>query len=97
MIKVQIKSSSIAIKGHSGYAESGFDIVCSSVSSIVITTVNAIITFNEDAIKYKKKEGLVIIDIMKKDETTIKLLDNMINLLEELASDYPKNVKVERE
>ncbi|MBQ9935899.1 MAG: ribosomal-processing cysteine protease Prp [Lachnospiraceae bacterium] len=35
------------IKGHAGYAESGKDIICSAVSALSITTVNAIDTFTE--------------------------------------------------
>ena len=98
MIRVQVKPESILIKGHANYDEHGKDIVCSSVSSIVTTTVNAILIFDKETIKYDVKEGLVKIDIIDKDdETTKKLLDNMINLFEELGSDYPKNIKVERE
>lgn len=96
MIKVQVKPSSIVIKGHAEYDDYGKDIVCSSVSSITTTTVNAILMFNEHTIKYNVKEGLVTIDIIGNDEATKKLLDNMINLLTELSNDYPKNIKVER-
>ncbi len=35
------------IAGHAGYAESGSDIICASVSSLAITTVNAVETFTE--------------------------------------------------
>jgi uncharacterized protein YsxB (DUF464 family) len=35
------------IEGHAGYAESGKDIICSAVSALSITTVNAIETFTE--------------------------------------------------
>ena len=97
MIRVKVKPKNIVISGHAEYEEYGKDIVCSSVSSIVTTTVNAILLFNKNTIKYAVKEGLVKIDIIKNDETTKKLLDNMINLLIELARDYPKNIKVERE
>jgi len=97
MIKVRVKPQSIIISGHAEYDDKGKDIVCSSVSSIVTTTVNAIYMFNEDTIKYTVKEGLVKIDILKENETTRKLLDNMINLYEELSNDYPKNINVERE
>lgn len=97
MIKVKISPKNIRISGHALHDEYGKDIVCSSVSSIVTTSVNAIIMFNEKSIKYIVKEGLVNIDIKKNVETTKKLLDNMVNLLEELAQDYPKNIKVERE
>lgn len=98
MISVKIKPNLITIKGHANYDEHGRDIVCSSVSSIVTTTINAIVMFNQKTIKYDVKEGLVKIDILqKKDETTNKLLENMIKLLSELERDYPKNIKVERE
>ena len=97
MIKVHIKPNRITIKGHANYDGYGKDIVCSSVSSIVTTTVNAILIFDNNTIDYKVSEGLVNIDIIKDDETTKKLIDNMVNLLEELSTDYPKNIKVERE
>ena len=97
MIKVIVKPKHITINGHANYAEEGKDILCSSVSSIVTTTVNAILIFDKKTIKYSVKKGLVKIDIVKEDDTTRKLLDNMVNLFEELASDYPKNIKVERE
>ncbi len=97
MIKVQVKPNNIVISGHADYEEYGKDIVCSSVSSIVTTTVNAILMFNSNTIKYKVSEGLVKIDILENDETTRKLLDNMLDLLGKLESDYPKNIKVERE
>lgn len=96
MIKVHVKPSLIEIRGHAEYDEPGRDIVCSSISSITTTTVNAILMFHDDTIKYKVKEGLVTINILKEEETTKKLLDNMINLFSELEENYPKNIKVER-
>ena len=39
MIKVELKDNLITIKGHAGYDDKGKDIVCASVSSIVITTI----------------------------------------------------------
>ena len=35
------------INGHAGYAESGYDIICASISSLSITIVNAIETFTD--------------------------------------------------
>jgi hypothetical protein len=97
MIRVKISPKKITISGHADYEEYGKDIICSSVSSIVTTTVNAILMFDHKTIHYAVKEGLVKIDILKNDETTSKLLDNMINLLSELSNEYPKNIIVERE
>lgn len=96
MIKVFIKKKEIKISGHAFYDEFGKDIVCSAVSSIVTTTVNAIIRFDETAISYETKDGLNI-KILKETKETRILIDNMIALLEELEKDYPKNIKINRE
>lgn len=97
MIKVKVKPDSIKILGHAGYAEAGKDIVCSSASSIITTTINAILTLKTGTIDYQSSEGLVDIKILNNDETTRKLLDNMLTMLEELSREYKKNIKVERE
>ena len=84
----------IEVKGHSGYEEIGKDIVCASVSSIVTTTVNAIIRFDESSINYKVDEGYMFIEIIKHDKYTDILLENMVSLLKELETKYKKNVKL---
>ena len=55
MIKISIKYEEnkikeVLIKGHALYDDYGKDIVCAAVSSIVITTVNAILSINKDSI-----------------------------------------------
>ena len=95
MIKVSIKEKQITIKGHANYDELGKDIVCASVSSMVITTVNAILRIDNEAIKYSDNKG-VTIDIIKDDEITNKLINNLIDLLEELKKQYPKYIEIRR-
>ncbi len=95
MIKVSIKQKQIIIKGHANYDKLGKDIVCASVSSMVITTVNAILRIDNDAIKYSDNNG-VTIDIIKDDEITNKLINNLIDLLEELEKQYPKYIEIRR-
>ena len=34
------------------------------------------------------------IQILKENEITLKLINNMISLLEELEKQYPKNIKI---
>ena len=99
MIKVNVSKDfkQIIIKGHAGYDEYGKDIVCASVSSIITTSINACLSFEQDSIKYEEKEGLVIIYVLKSNETTIKLIKNMINLLTELSKDYKKNITINKE
>ena len=96
MIKVEIKDNLITIKGHAGYDDKGKDIVCASVSSIVITTINAIIEINPDAIDYSDLDNEIIIRKLKEDETVNKLLNNMILLLENLEKDYKDYIKIIR-
>mgnify|MGYP003560403392 CR=1 FL=1 len=102
MIKVQISAKDnnikkINIKGHADYDDYGKDIVCSSVSSITITTVNAILMFDKNYISYNEKKDNFEIIINENNEVTNKLIQNMINLLTELSQDYPKNIKIEEE
>ena len=94
MIKININKDEITIKGHSGYAEEGFDIVCASVSSISITTVNALLSIDEDCIEYEEKDGYLNIKIKKHNETIDKLIDNMVNLFRELEKDYKKYIEI---
>lgn len=96
MIKVELKDNLITIKGHAGYDDKGKDIVCASVSSIVITTINAIIEINPDAIDYSDLDNEIIIRKLKEDETVNKLLNNMILLLENLEKDYKDYIKIIR-
>lgn len=97
MIKVDLtKDKLITISGHSGYEERGKDIVCASVSSIVITTINAIIEIDSDAIDYSDLDDKIIIRVLKEDEVVNKLINNMILLLESLEKDYKDFIKIIR-
>ena len=94
MIKVYVSDKKIELHGHSGYDIVGKDIVCSAVSSIVTTTINGLISIDDESISYNYKNDKMIITNNKKDEITDKLLNNMIDLLKSLAKDYPKNINV---
>lgn len=101
MIKVNVLVDKyikeISIIGHANYSEYGKDIVCSATSSIVITTVNAIISFNESYITYEELPNKFIIKINEYNDIVSKLITNMLNLLKELENDYPKYIKMKEE
>lgn len=102
MIKVHIKYQDdkickIIMNGHSGYSESGSDIVCASASTIAITSVNAILKFDQDAIFYKQDEGFLEITVHHDSKEVKFILENMAELLEELSSNYPKYIKINKE
>jgi len=98
MIKVSItkkdnKIEKITMTGHAMYDEYGKDIVCAAASSIVITTVNAILKINEKAIQYKNDDDLII-TVNSFDTVTTSLINNMIDLLKELETQYKNNIKI---
>ena len=94
MIKVKVLENIIEITGHSNYDTLGKDIVCSAVSSIVTTTINGIISIDHEAISYEYHDDTMLIKVLKNDDITKKLLNNMLDLLKSLAKDYPKNISV---
>ena len=102
MIKVRITKKnnglieSIKCHGHAGYDDYGKDIVCASFSTMIITTINAILTFDQDAISYTDTNDLEIINI-KKDNITNGLLNNLVQMMKELKENYDKNINIKEE
>ena len=94
MIKVSIKEDEILIKGHAMFDDFGKDIVCASVSSIAITTINAIVEFDNTSIDVSQNDGYLKIDILKHNKNVDILISNMIKLFEELEMKYPSNIKI---
>lgn len=100
MIRVSIESRDkkhvdlIRVHGHAMYDDFGKDIVCSSVSSIIITTVNGIYEIDKDYLNVEEINDGMNITILKKDDTCDKLIKNMLTLLSELEDTYPENIKV---
>ena len=101
MIKVIVNKKnniieSIIAKGHANYDEFGKDIVCASFSTMLITTINAILEIDRHAISYTDNNNLEIINI-KKDNITNSLLNNLVNMIYELRDSYDKNINIKEE
>ena len=94
MTSINIKKVEIIIKGHSNYDDYGKDIVCASVSSIAITTINAIVEIDNKAIEVEESDGYLKINIIKHTDVIDILISNMIKLFKELEMKYPKNIKL---
>lgn len=94
MIKVLRSKKNISITGHAMYDDFGKDIVCSAVSSIVITSLNGILSINPSALIYNNSKDGLEIEIKSFDDITLKLIDNMMELLIKLSNNYPKNIQV---
>lgn len=101
MIQIVVKNNNnkvteVNIKGHAMYDDFGKDIVCAGVSSILTTTVDAILLFDENAITVDKGKDFVL-SIKKFDKITTTLVQNMISLFQELEETYPENIKIKED
>ena len=86
----------VIINGHAGYDDFGKDIVCAAVSSTVITTINILLSLDNQSISYNDSRGLII-EVLKNDMTTKKIINVLISNLYELEKAYPKNIQIKEE
>jgi uncharacterized protein YsxB (DUF464 family) len=93
-------SISLKVKGHSGQAESGKDIVCSAASILAYTVVQAMILCADDLLKepyIRMEEGDAEITVYPKEDRygeiyhTFYVAEIGYGLLE---SNFPQNVTV---
>ncbi len=99
MTKVKINYDGNVIKGfkvsgHANYDEYGKDIVCASVSTVVITSINLALKIDEKSVVVTDKPGLIEANILKRDDVINKIFINMKDMLVELQKDYSKNIKI---
>ena len=99
MIEVKVYSDNkkikgIAVSGHSGYEDIGKDIVCSSVSTAMILTINLLEKLHVN-FKYISKEDipLISLDILSFDDSNEQIVQTiLVNLVENL-NEVSKNYK----
>jgi len=85
-------------KGHSGYAARGNDIVCASVSILLINTVNAIDELTSDKVNAVVNERRATIDfeIDGKPSSEAQVLLKALKLgAVKIAEEYPGNVSIQ--
>lgn len=106
MIKIKIQRQndgsvqSVECKGHSGYAESGQDIVCSAVSAIMFTGLLGLKDVSEKEVLYVQRDGylkFVCPDALTETEKIRQqaILNTMILGLEDVRSGYKAYIKME--
>lgn len=79
--------------GHSGYADSGSDIVCAAVSVLVINTINAIEEFAKESMEIVtgQEDGIIdVIFVNPVNEKTKLLMDTMVLGLKSIEKQYGK-------
>ncbi len=98
MIRIEVsyvdgKICELSVEGHSNFAKLGKDIVCASVSSIVIGGANAI--SQPECYTFKEKDGYFLIhEIATTSESDYQTLKVMVIQLKTIAEAYPSNVTI---
>lgn len=100
MTSVSIKQngsdiSFIEVKGHSGYACQGSDIVCSAVSTAVYVSIGLLEKANAKfELKEDEKSALISIQILEVNDLTNLIMSNLKDALESIALEYKQYVKI---
>ena len=97
MITIEIRKSNVeyvgfSSKGHAGYAEEGYDIICAAVSVLTVNTINSIEKFTEDAFKAEAADGMVrwkFTELPLSKEANL-LMDSLVLGLKEIQENYGK-------
>ena len=96
IVKKEKDEAVLEVKGHSGYANYGEDIVCASISTACIMSANLIDKLNlgYNILDLKVSDGYFKINLNIVDETVNGIFDNLIETLNELSNQYPKHLKI---
>ena len=102
MIKVtffyndDFKIKGFELKGHANYDEFGYDIVCAAATSNSIAVINSLDSLQKVGFEeVKAEEGYIACHISDKDIEKLQLLLQHLKLaLEQIRTEYPKNIKI---
>ena len=96
MITVKVKKReqaylSFSSKGHAGYAEEGYDIVCAAVSALIITAVNSLDSFTDEEFTVEENDGYVSFQFKQPtSERGTLLMDSLLLGLTQIEQEYHK-------
>ena len=103
MIRVRVITANqlieeITVSGHANYAEAGYDIVCSAVSTAMYLSLGLI---EKVCPKYdfqsNEEEAVMQLKILETNDFTEMVLDNLVNNLEGISADYADYLQVKIE
>src|SRR5690554_4704635 len=87
---------SVFVSGHSGYEETGKDIVCSAVSTAMYVSLGLLEKIESDFdFTSDKSNAIMKLNINANDELTNYVLDNLMDTLKGIVLDYSDFLKVD--
>lgn len=94
MIVVTVNLEEISVRGHSGYSESGTDIVCAGVSTLLQGTIRSLESLTHDKISYKLVPGSGVVKYKNLSERGKLLVDSFFIGVCMIAREYPAYVRI---
>lgn len=85
------------VSGHSELGPAGSDVLCSAVSALTITTVNAIETFTKDPVDVEavnEAEGFLHFRLKKVSKESKLLLDALVLGLKDVQRSYDRYLSI---
>lgn len=90
ILKENNKFQSVIFQGHANSK-----IVCAAISAILISHLNCILAFDENAIEYKEEKDLVTVNFIKDNNYLSVIIKNLIRMIKEMQEGYPKEILIE--
>ncbi len=96
LIKVDGNIVGFDVSGHSGYAESGSDIVCAAITSAVSLTETILNdSFNADAdVMVNPKTAEISLRLIKPCELCRSVLEAFARQMRAISEEYPKHIEI---
>ena len=88
MIAVHITQTGITVDGHAGYAETGKDIICASVSVLTQGLVHSLESLTNDEISYHVSNGHIDINYKDLSERGCLLVDSFFIAVSDIQNAY---------
>ena len=87
--------NSFKIIGHADYADYGYDIVCSGITTAVFTSLGLIKKYLTDGdYDYQELDGTICLTLNKTNQIVNDIIENLIEVLKNIERQYPKNLKI---
>ena len=90
ILKENNKFQSVIFQGHANSK-----IACTAISAILISHLNCILAFDENAIEYKEEKDLVTVNFIKDNNYLSVIIKNLIRMIKEMQEGYPKDISIE--
>ena len=88
-IKEENKKIFVEVKGHTNYNDKGYDILCASISTMTIFTINSLDNLGYNIEDLKNEDGFISFKVLS-DKTSKGIIKTLKELLDDLSKKNPE-------